>query len=208
MSSNQIFGDSWTHTHTHKAVCISRVNALGKGINILSTLWVQSWTDLFFSLGKATSLGEGKLWIQISCTPLNKLTLCHILFVVEALGKYIQTMIRLRTEKLWKSFDSYEEKHGTDFDRLIIYKVKSIFVPNYPSHLFWYLIPSVTCIFYVEVWGQVSTHTNNQSPGTFFNTHTHTHTHTHTCIHEAVSVSIRANAFGKGMDPSVLPSYR
>ena len=33
----------------------------------------------FFSLGEATSLGEGKLWIQTCWTPLKKLTLCHIL---------------------------------------------------------------------------------------------------------------------------------
>ena len=33
----------------------------------------------FFSLGEATSLGEGKLWIQTCLTPLKKLTLCHIL---------------------------------------------------------------------------------------------------------------------------------
>ena len=38
---------------------------LGKAwIQVFSfRLWVNSWADWFFSLGKATSLGEGKLWI-------------------------------------------------------------------------------------------------------------------------------------------------
>ena len=42
----------------------------------------------FFSLGEATSLGEGKLWIQTCETPLKKLTLCHILPERRGLGKY------------------------------------------------------------------------------------------------------------------------
>ena len=36
-----------------------------------------------FRLSKTTSQ-EGKLWIQTSCTLLNKLTLCHILLMVGA----------------------------------------------------------------------------------------------------------------------------
>ena len=57
-----------------KAVCVSlHANALGKGINpflFLSQLWVNSRTDWAFSLGLATGLGEGKLWIHTSSTPL------------------------------------------------------------------------------------------------------------------------------------------
>ena len=40
----------------------------------------------FFSFGKMTSLGERKLCIQTSCSPLKKLTLCHILLVVAEQG--------------------------------------------------------------------------------------------------------------------------
>ena len=34
-------------------------------------LWVNSWADWIFSLGEATSLGEGKPWIQTCQTPLK-----------------------------------------------------------------------------------------------------------------------------------------
>ena len=43
----------------------------------------------FFSLGSATSLKEGKFWIQTNFTPSQKLPLCHILTVMEWLRKYI-----------------------------------------------------------------------------------------------------------------------
>ena len=43
-------------------------------------------TELF-NLGKATSLGEEKLGIQISCTPLKYQ--CSILTVMEGSGKRI-----------------------------------------------------------------------------------------------------------------------
>ena len=45
----------------------------------------------FFCLGKSTSLGEGKLWIQTSCNPLKKLTLYCILPEEEGLGRYKHT---------------------------------------------------------------------------------------------------------------------
>ena len=41
----------------------------------------------FFSLGLTISLRKGKFWIQSSCTPHKKLTLCHIL--PEAVGKEV-----------------------------------------------------------------------------------------------------------------------
>ena len=42
-----------------------------------------------FNLSVATSLREGKFWIQTSWTPLEKLILCHILFIEEWKDKYI-----------------------------------------------------------------------------------------------------------------------
>ena len=62
----------------------------------------------FFSLGKATSLWETKLWIQTSCTLFkdwtcvtyyltgiaSKLTLCCILTIAEGLSKYLQRQSR------------------------------------------------------------------------------------------------------------------
>ena len=38
---------------------------------------------------EAVDQQERKLWIQTSCTTLNKLTLCHILHMVEELGEFI-----------------------------------------------------------------------------------------------------------------------
>ena len=57
---------SWTRLITFHIVLIP----LGKvWIKLYSLqLWVNSRTDCFFSLGEATSLGEGKLWIP---TPLK-----------------------------------------------------------------------------------------------------------------------------------------
>ena len=53
---------SWTRLITFHIALIS----LGKvWIQLFSLqLWVNSWVDWFFSLGEATSLGEGKLCIQ------------------------------------------------------------------------------------------------------------------------------------------------
>ena len=53
---------SWTRLITFQIALIP----LGKvWIQLFSLqLWVNSRTDWFFSLGEATSLGEGKLWIQ------------------------------------------------------------------------------------------------------------------------------------------------
>ena len=76
----------WTRRHEFKswtrliAFHIALI-PLGKGwIQLFSLrLWVNSRADWFFSLGEATSQGEGKLWIQTCKTPLKKLTLCHIL---------------------------------------------------------------------------------------------------------------------------------
>ena len=48
----------------------------------------------FFSLGLATSLIKEKLWIPTSFSPLNKLTLYHILLVAERLGKYTHWLLK------------------------------------------------------------------------------------------------------------------
>ena len=46
-------------------------------------LEVLSEVDWIFSFSKSTSLGKRKPCVQTSCTPLEKLTLCHILLVLD-----------------------------------------------------------------------------------------------------------------------------
>ena len=75
----------WTRQHEFKswtrliAFHITQI-PLGKvWIQLFSLqLWVNSRTDSFFSLGEATSQGEGKLWKPVKLR-FRKLTLCHIL---------------------------------------------------------------------------------------------------------------------------------
>ena len=76
---------NWTRRHEFKSWtdCISHsTNTLGKGMNPIilpPAMGKIVGQTRFFSLGEATSLGEGKLWIQTCLTPLKKLTLCYIL---------------------------------------------------------------------------------------------------------------------------------
>ena len=75
-----------------KTVCISgSAYTLGKGMNpiILPPAWINSRADLFFNLGMATCLGEGKLNSNL-LNSIQKLTLCPILLVW--FGKYILTI--------------------------------------------------------------------------------------------------------------------
>ena len=92
---------------------------------IESAPWIQSLYQAgLFILGKVTSLGEWKLWIQASCTLLKKLTLCHILFMLEQLGKYLHLSI-------WTCV-------------LILGCIVTIFWPLYPLTIFCYPLYSLT----------------------------------------------------------------
>ena len=62
------------------------INTLGKGMNPIILPPVVGQTR-FFSLGEATSLGEGKLWIQ-TCWTLLKNWPCAISCPSGGLGKY------------------------------------------------------------------------------------------------------------------------
>ena len=77
----------------NEAVCISFCsNALGKGINpslFPPTMGKIAGHSGLFCLGKVSILGGGKLLIQTNCTPLKKLTLYRVPFVVRVLGKYM-----------------------------------------------------------------------------------------------------------------------
>ena len=57
-------------------------------LSSFSYKWLIEQTGLF-NLGKATCLGEGKLWIQTIFTPLKNSNLRCILPIGEGLGKYI-----------------------------------------------------------------------------------------------------------------------
>ena len=77
-----------------KAFCVSlRTNILGKGIvSISSSPPVSGKAE--WILANETCLREGKLWIQTNCYRL-----CHILLVVEGLGKYVHTKPMLMLEE-------------------------------------------------------------------------------------------------------------
>ena len=71
--------------------CISHsTNTLGKGMNpiILLQLWINSRAVWFFSLGDATTLGEGKLWIQNLLNSAWKLTMSYPVRAEGLVNKY------------------------------------------------------------------------------------------------------------------------
>ena len=69
-----------------EADCIS--HTLGEGMNpIVFPPWVDSRADWVLQLGEATSLGEGKFWIQTCETPL-KIWPCVISCPIAGVGKY------------------------------------------------------------------------------------------------------------------------
>ena len=79
----------WTRRHEFKSW--TRLIAFHIALIPLGKVWIQLWVnsraDWFFSLGEATSLGEGKLWIQTCSTPLKNRP-CVISCPSGGVGKY------------------------------------------------------------------------------------------------------------------------
>ena len=77
---------------------------LAKTMNtsLLSTVIVRQIG--LINLGIASSLQESILWIQTSCTPLKKMTLCCYLLIVRELGFIIRKGIWWANFKLWMTF--------------------------------------------------------------------------------------------------------
>ena len=73
----------------------------------------QLWKTGFFQIVVATSLREGKLWIQTSCNLQKKLTLCHLLPVVVGLSKYIPPL--RMSQKYYSISISFMQHSKVDF---------------------------------------------------------------------------------------------
>ena len=81
---------NWTRRHEFKSW--TRLIAFHIALIPLGKVWIQLlslqlWVNKFFSLCEATSLGEGKLWIQTCETPLKNWP-CVISCPSGGVGKY------------------------------------------------------------------------------------------------------------------------
>ena len=74
--------------------CHSNVLEKGPNLSLLTQLSVNNRVSWLFNLGKTTSLGEWKVWIQTSCTLLKNIHLVSIL-MVERLDKYTHLFLAL-----------------------------------------------------------------------------------------------------------------